>query len=104
MKSFNIGQEVYILKREYIFLLKGVITKKIETTNRWRIKVDFNMLIGEDYGDKEKIVERLYSDNDIFATHKEAYNKAMEIFDNRIKSIEKDKKRFIEEEENKEVS
>ena len=103
MKSFNIGQEVYVIKGEgIVFLTKGIITKKLENTNRWKVKFDYRNLLS--YSDKESIVERLYSDNDVFATHKEAYNKAMEIFDNRIKVIEKDKKRFIEEEENKEVS
>ena len=103
MKSFNIGQEVYVIRGEgIIFLMKGIITKKFENTNRWKVKFDFKELFHPK--EKERFVERLYSDNDVFATYEEAYNKAMEIFDNRIKSIEKDKKRFIEEEENKEVS
>ena len=99
MKDFKIGQKVYVLKREYVSLLSGEIVKKFESSNRWKIRFDFNKLFNYGFEDKERFVERFQNDNEVFATFKEAYEEGLKIFQRRIESIEKQRDKFIAETE-----
>ena len=96
MKDFKIGQEVFYLSDEFVSMSKGVIIKKLENSNRWKIKFDFNELFSAGYEDKERIVEKLRKDISVFASFQEAHKKAMNIFDSEIKKIESHRKEFIE--------
>lgn len=94
MKDFKIGQEVYVLKRDYIYLIRGVIIKKFESSNCWKVRFNFNEVFNRKEELKESIVERFQDDNEVFATFQEAYYEAMCIFDKRVQKIEEDRTRF----------
>ena len=97
MKDYQVGQECYVLRREYPSILKGTIIQKYENSNRFRVKFNFNKLFPHDYESKERIIARFQNSIDIFLTFDEAYKVAIKIFENRIEKIKEDRQRFIKE-------
>ena len=98
MKDFKIGQEVFLISREWLHnITRGIIVKKFESTNRWKVRVDYNKLFSGFEDIKERVVDKFYEDKNVFSSFDETYKTAMDIFEWRVKNIDEDRQKFIEE-------
>jgi len=96
MKDFKVGDNVFVLKKEYISnILNGKIIKIYPNSNRFKVRYDFSKLFSLDA--EERIVERFQDDDEVFNTYEEAYREAMNSFNKKVEYIENHRQRFIEE-------